>query len=64
MDLEGVDDRFDRAAIRVTDSCRGRSVTRRVAGPQDNPLFSYLSERPTPAPRGATREVSFFGVRL
>ena len=112
VDLEGVDDRFDRTAIRVTDSCRGRSVARRVAGPQDNlatlhlravdprpgkeilvdlrsgasgragearvvawrrggadcrrarSLFSYLSDRPTSAPRGATREVSSFGVRL
>ncbi len=36
VDLRGVGDAFDRTAIRVTDSCRGRSVTRRVAGPQDN----------------------------
>ena len=36
VDLEGVADAFDRTAIRVTDVCRGRRVTRRVAGPQDN----------------------------
>ncbi len=36
VDLEGVDDAFDATAIRVTDSCRGRPVRQRVAGPQDN----------------------------
>ena len=36
VDLEGVEDRFDRSAIRVSDSCEGRTVTRRIAGPQDN----------------------------
>jgi hypothetical protein len=112
VDLEGVDDPFDRTAIRVSDSCRGRFVTRRVAGPQDNlatlrlraadtrpgreilvdlrsgasgrlgearlvawrrggascrrprSLFTYLSDRPTSSPPGATGEVSFFSLRL
>jgi hypothetical protein len=36
VDLPDVEDPFDRTAIRVTDSCRGRLVARRVAGPQDN----------------------------
>ena len=112
VDLEGVDDAFDRTAIRVSDTCRGRPIARRVAGPQDNlatlrlravdprpgreilvdlrsgasgrlgearlvawrrggvscrrarSLFTYVSDRPTRSPRGATREVSFFSVRL
>ena len=112
IDLEGVDDPFDRTAIKVTDLCRGGLVTRRVAGPQDNlarlrlkaidprrgreilvdlrsgasgrlgearvvawrrggascrrarSLFRYLSDRPTASPPGATREVSFFDVRV
>ena len=112
VDLEGVADPFDRTAVRVTDTCGTRSVTRRVAGPQDNltrlrlmrvdprpgreivvdlrsgssgrlgearvvawrstssgcrrarPLFAYFGTRPTAAPRGATREVSFFRLRL
>ena len=36
VDLEDVEDAFDRTAIRVTDTCRGRRIARRVAGPQDN----------------------------
>ena len=36
VDLQDVEDAFDRTAIRVTDRCRGRKVTQRVAGPQDN----------------------------
>ena len=36
VDVRGVDDAFDRTAIRVSDTCRGRAVRRRVAGPQDN----------------------------
>ena len=112
VDLPDVEDAFDRTAVRVTDTCRGRSFTRRVAGPQDNlaklrlkpvdprpgkeifvdlrsgaagrlgearvvawrsggancrrarSLFSYLSDRPTSPPSGATRDVSFFSVRL
>src|SRR4051812_16901843 len=35
VDLAGVEDRFDQTAIRVSDTCAGKIVTRRVAGPQD-----------------------------
>ena len=36
VDVRGVENAFDRTAIQVSDTCRGRSVRRRVAGPQDN----------------------------
>jgi hypothetical protein len=36
VDLPDVEDRFDQTAVRVSDTCDGKVVTRRVAGPQDN----------------------------
>lgn len=37
VDLPGVEDMFDRTAIRVSDTCPGgREVEERIAGPQDN----------------------------
>lgn len=111
IDLQAVEDAFDRTAVRVSDTCRGQTVRRHVAGPQDNlaklrlkpldprpgreifvdlrsgasgrlgearvvawrrggprcrrprSLFAYRSERPSPSPAGATREVSSFLLR-
>ena len=53
VDLEGVDDMFDRTAIRVSDTCAGQTVTRRIAGPQDN--LALLRLKPIDPRRG--REV-------
>jgi hypothetical protein len=53
VDLEGVDDMFDRTAIRVSDSCAGQTVRRRIAGPQDN--VALLRLKPIDSRRG--REV-------
>ena len=36
VDLDGVEDRFDRTKILVRDTCVGRAVSRTIAGPQDN----------------------------
>jgi hypothetical protein len=36
VDVPGVEDRFDQTGIRVSDTCGDPSVSRTVAGPQDN----------------------------
>ena len=50
VDLEGVENAFDRTALRVSDSCGGQTVRRRVAGPQDN--LSKLRLKPLDTRKG------------
>jgi hypothetical protein len=48
VDVPGVEDRFDRTAIEVTDECGAKGqVTRRVAGPQDNLVLLRLKRADT-----------------
>lgn len=51
VDVRGVGNAFDRTAIQVRDTCRGRNVRRRVAGPQDN--LATLRLKNLDARRGA-----------
>jgi len=47
VDIKGVANEFDRTKITVSDTCRGRKVRRRIAGPQDNLVFIRLKRADT-----------------
>jgi hypothetical protein len=48
VDLPGVDDQFDQTAIEVSDNCGSKgTVTRRIAGPQDNLVLLRLKRADT-----------------
>ena len=47
IEVEGAEDPFDQTGIRVRDTCNGQTLSRKVAGPQDNLATLRLKELDT-----------------